>query len=34
MTEEEIPACVIKASAMDEESDNELEEPQETTIKK
>ena len=33
MTEEEIPACVVKASVLDEESDNELEEPQETTIK-
>ena len=34
LTEEEIPAGVVKASAMDEGSDNELDEPQETTIKK
>jgi glycine cleavage system pyridoxal-binding protein P len=34
LTEEEIPAGVVKASAMDEGSDNELDEPQETAIKK
>ena len=34
LTEDEIPAHVIKASAMEEGSDNELDEPQESTIKK
>jgi hypothetical protein len=34
LTEEEIAADVIKDSAMEEESDNELDEPQESTIKK
>jgi hypothetical protein len=34
LTEEEIAVYVLKASAMDEGSDNELDTPQESTIKK
>jgi hypothetical protein len=34
LTEEEIAADVVKASAMEEGSDNVLDEPQESTIKK
>lgn len=34
LTEEEIFAYVLKASAMDEGSDNELDKPRESTIKK
>jgi hypothetical protein len=34
LTEEEIVAYVLKASAMDEGSDNELDKPGESTIKK
>jgi len=34
LTEEEIAAGVVKASAMEEGSDNEIDEPQEPTIKK
>jgi hypothetical protein len=34
LTEEEIAVYVLKASAMDEGSDNELDKPQESTIKK
>lgn len=34
LTEKEIPAGVVKARAMDEGSDNKLDEPQETTIRK
>ena len=34
LTEEEIPAGVVKASAIDEGSNNELDEPKETTVKK
>jgi hypothetical protein len=34
LTEEEIAVYVLKASAMDEASHNELDKPQESTIKK
>ena len=34
LTEEEITAHVLKASALDEGSDNELHKPRESTIKK
>jgi hypothetical protein len=34
LTKKKIPAGVVKASALAEGSDNEVDEPQETTIKK
>ena len=34
LTKEEIPAGVVRPTAMDEGSGNELDEPQKTTIKK